>query len=114
MGGVSPVGAGAHGLGLPAASPCWFLLNQLAPLELWPDARMCSVPRGKDYAKERNKMNRNRLCGGEKCMLPSVKCLKDDGGKKKKKKRKRRQTHFLAGVAPNCKSNTGREKSDVT
>lgn len=37
MGGVSPVGAGAHGLRLPAASSCWLLLYQLTPLELWPD-----------------------------------------------------------------------------
>lgn len=75
VGGVSPVGAGAHGLGLPAASSRWLLLYQLAPLELWPDTHTHthSVPRGKDYAKDRNKMNHNRLCGGETCLLPSVK-----------------------------------------
>lgn len=39
MGGVSPVGAGAHGLRLPAATTCWLLLYQLTPLELWPDAQ---------------------------------------------------------------------------
>lgn len=38
MGGVSPVGAGAHRLRLPAASSCWLLLHQLTPLELRPDA----------------------------------------------------------------------------
>lgn len=39
MGGVSPVGAGAHGLRLPATSSCWLLLYQLTPLELGPDAQ---------------------------------------------------------------------------
>lgn len=82
MGGVSPVGAVAHGLGLPAASSRWLLLNQLAPLELWPDTHTHtrSVPRGKDYAKDRTKMNHNSMVvGGGMCMWPSLKCLEDGG-----------------------------------
>lgn len=39
MGGVSPVGAGAHGLRLPATTSRRLLLYQLTPLELWPDAQ---------------------------------------------------------------------------
>lgn len=39
MGGVSPVGAGAHGLRLPATTTRRLLLYQLTPLELWPDAQ---------------------------------------------------------------------------
>lgn len=35
MGGVSPVGAGAHGLRLPATTTRRLLLYQLTPLELW-------------------------------------------------------------------------------
>lgn len=39
MSGVSPVGAGAHGLRLPATSSCGLLLHQLTPLKLWPNTQ---------------------------------------------------------------------------
>ena len=34
-----PVGAGAHGFGLPVSPSCGLLLYQLGPLGLWPDGQ---------------------------------------------------------------------------
>lgn len=105
MGGVSPVGAGAHGLRLPAASSCWLLLHQLTPLELWPDihTQRQSISRGTDYAKDRKEiMSHNRMV--------VVIVAKFEMSRREKK---RGPTHFLAGVPPNCRSDRRKEKRNI-
>lgn len=65
MGGVSPVGAGAHGLGLPAASSCRLLFDQLTPLELRPDTHT-SFPEAQIMQNTREILSHKRVNGGKK------------------------------------------------
>lgn len=108
MGGVSPVGAGAHGLGLPAASSCRLLFDQLTPLELRPDTHT-SFPEAQIMQNTREILSHKRVNGEKKTEQTAESCAYGKVSDVRKK-----PTHFLAGVPPNCRSDRRKNKSNIS